>query len=154
MQIVACSVGKARSDKLFENDDPSHRSDLIAALAERGLDAWELNSGGGTMHVIVTLCDYSVAPQINTAQDLALRAELHEAAVQWPYAASLYIATNSLQTECEIGLLGIDGRTDAQVSTEEWKPVGSLKEAVDVFQRYWSERDHWLRTYYEGRLKE
>ena len=44
----------------------------------------------------------------------------------WLFAASLYIATNSFQTDCEIGLMGSDGRTDAKVSTEKWRPVGLL----------------------------
>lgn len=139
---------------MFENDDPTQRANLITALMERGLDAWELNSGGGTMHVIVTLLDYTVDPPINAAQDEVLHSELQKAAETWPYAANLYIATNSLQTDCEIGLLGVDGRTDAQATTEKWEPVGTLEEAVDAFQRYWNDRDSWLRTYWDGNLSE
>jgi hypothetical protein len=137
---------------MFENDDPRQRGDLIAALTEKGMNAWELNSGGGTMHVIVTLLDYTVDPPINTAQDQALRSELQVAVEAWPFAASLYIATNSLQTECEIGLMGVDGRTDAQVATEDWNPISSLEEAVNAFQRYWYSRDDWLRTYRNVKL--
>jgi hypothetical protein len=139
---------------VFENDDPVQREMLISALTEKGLDAWDLNSGGGTMHVIATLLDYTVDPPINTAQDQALRSELQKAAESWSYSANLYIATNSLQTECEIGLMGVDGRTDGQVATEEWEPVGFLEEAVDAFQRHWNNRDIWLRKYRDGKLSE
>jgi len=137
---------------MFENDDPTQRQSLVDALSRNGLDAWELNSGGGTMHVIVTLLDYTVDPPINAAQDRILHAELQKAAGAWPYDANLYIATNSLQTECEIGLMGVDGRIDVQVTTEEWEPVGSLEEAVNAFQHYWHNRDGWLRAYWDGKL--
>lgn len=139
---------------MFENDDPVQRKSLIAALTKEGMDAWELNSGGGTMHVIVSLLDYTVDPSINTAQDEGLHAELQKATQTWPYDSNLYIATNSLQTECEIGLMGVDGRTDAQVATEEWEPVSSLEEAISVFQRYWNNRDTWLRAYRDRKLSE
>jgi hypothetical protein len=98
------------------------------------------------MHVIVTLLDYSVDPPINTAEDSTLRSDIEKAAKDWPYDANLYVATNSFQTDCDIGLMGIDGRTEAQVSLEEWKPVSSLEEAVETIQRYWNERDRWLRA--------
>lgn len=137
---------------MFENDDPIQREMLINALTEKGLDAWELNSGGGTMHVIVTLLDYSVDPAVNTAQNPALRSELQHWAKDWPYAGYLYIATNSLQTDCEIGLLGVDGKTDAQVSLEAWNPVSTLEEAAETIQRYWGQRDKWIQAYLAGEL--
>ncbi len=104
------------------------------------------------MHVIVTLVDFSIDPPINTAEDSALRSELQNAAMGYPYAGYLYIATNSLQTDCEVGLMGVDGKTDAQVSLEEWKPVGSLEEAVETIQRFWEERDEWIRAFLQGEL--
>ncbi len=137
---------------MFENDDPLQRESLINALTEKGLDAWELNSGGGTMHVIVTLLDYSVDPPVIKAQDLALQSEIESSVKDWPYAGYLYIATNSLQTDCEIGLMGVDGKTDAQVSLEKWKPVDSLEEAVETIHRYWNERDEWIRAFLHDEL--
>lgn len=137
---------------MFENDDPVQRESLIKALINDGLDAWELNSGGDTMHVIVTLFDFTVDPSVNTATDLALQAELNNGFRDWPYDGYLYIATNSFQTDCEIGLMGIDGRSEAQVSLEEWKPVSSLAEAVESIRRYWNERDKWIRAYLAGEL--
>ena len=137
---------------MFENDDPAQRKNLITALTEKGLDALELNSGGGTMHVIIQLFDYWVDPPVNAAEDLALRLDLKNAAKNWPYAGYLYIATNNDQTDCEVGLMGVDGKTDAQVSMEEWAPVGSLEEAVETIQRYWSERDKWIRAFLVGEL--
>lgn len=61
---------------MFENNDPAQREELIAALADKGLDAWGLNSGGGTMYVIVTRLDYTVDPPVITAQDAWLHGEL------------------------------------------------------------------------------
>lgn len=137
---------------MFENDDPTQRENLIKALTSLGMDAWELNSGGGTMHVIVTLFDYTVYPPVNAARNPTLRSELQEATSAWPAESYLYLATNSLQTECEIGLMGVDGRTGAQVSLEEWKPVSSIEEAIDAIQQLWNERDTWLRRYLSGEL--
>jgi hypothetical protein len=132
---------------MFENDDPHHRGALLKALRERGLDAVEFNSGGGTMHVIVALIDYVYEPSVNTAESQELRSELENSARGWPHESYLYISTNSLQTNCEIGLMGLDGRTGAQVSHNEWEPVESLEDAVEVFQKYWNERDKWVRAF-------
>lgn len=129
---------------MFENDDPAQRSKLIDTLNESGLDAWEFNSGGGIMHVIVTLLDFTVDPPIITAHDPELKTQLQKAVSNWP-EAYLYIATNSLNTDCEIGLMGADGATGGQIEAGNWLPVDSLENAVLKFQGYWHERDKWLR---------
>ena len=137
---------------MFDNDDPEQREELIQALQAAGLEAGEWDSGGGITHVIVPLLDpYTVPPTIN-AQDPGLRSEFEDGLRIWPYEASLYIATNSLQTPCEIGLMGNDGQTGRQAATAEWKPVGSIEEAVSLFQRFWSERDKWLMALLAGDL--
>lgn len=136
---------------MFENDDSTQRAELIQALQAVGLDAWELNSGGGTMHVIVTLLDCTVEPPVIAANDARLSSDLHKATTQWP-EAYLYIATNSLETDCEIGLMGADGKSGAQLITEEWTPVDSLRGAVSKFQQCWSKRDEWLRRALVGEL--
>lgn len=137
---------------MFDNDDPEQRTSLIQALQAVGLDAWELNSGGGVMHVIVTLLDGTVYPPVISAQDPGLRASLEDVVKTWPHDSTLYIATNSLQSECDIGLMGNDGRTDAQVAMSEWKHADSLEEAVSVFQQIWYERDQWLEALIAGQL--
>lgn len=137
---------------MFENDDRAQRKRLIKALVKDGLDAWELNSGGDTMHVIVTLFDFTVDPPVNTATDATLRAKLENAVKGWISDGYLYIATNSLQSDCEIGLMGIDGTTDAQVSLETWRPIDSLEEAVKTIQQHWNDRDKHIRAYLEGEL--
>ena len=136
---------------MFENDDPAQRAELLQALHAVGLDAWELNSGGGTMHVIVTLLDCTVAPPVIAANDPRLSADLSKAIAEWP-EAYLYIATNSLAFNCEIGLMGADGKTGAQLVTEDWVPVDSLEDAVSKFRQYWNERDKWLQRVLEGEL--
>jgi hypothetical protein len=72
---------------------------------------------------------------------------LHE----WP-EAYLYIATKSLLTGCEIGLMGADGATGAQLITGDAMPVDSLQAAVAKFQQYWNERDTWLQRMLMGEL--
>jgi len=76
-----------------------------------------------------------------SAGDPGLRAEIEAGVRLWPQLTSLYIATNSLRTACEIGLIGDDGRTGAQVSSPEWPRAGSLEEAVALFRAFWDERD-------------
>lgn len=137
---------------MFENDDPKQRKQLIKALKKNGLDAWELNSGGGTMHVIVTLFDFSVNPLVNSATDATLFSKLESTSKEWTSDGYLYIATNSLQSDCEIGLMGWDGRTDAQVSLEAWKPIESLEEAVQTIQQHWNDRDKYIQAYLAGEL--
>ena len=137
---------------MFDNDDPEQREELIQALQAAGLPAGEWDSGGDITHVIVPLLDpYTDPPTIN-AQDPELRSEFDAGLESWEYEASLYIATNSLQTACEIGLMGSDGRTGAQVATADWKPVNSIEEAVSLFRRYWDERDRWLGAFLAGEI--
>ena len=137
---------------MFDNDDPDQREELIQALQAVGLEAGEWDSGGGITHVITPLLDpYSDPPTIN-AQDPALRSEFEGGLQVWPHEASLYIATNSLQTTCDIGLMGSDGRTGDQVATANWEHVDSLEEAVSLFQQLWDERDRWLRAFLVGEL--
>ena len=137
---------------MFDNDDPDKREELIQALQAAGLEAGEWDSGGGITHVIVPLLDpYADPPRIYT-RDPAVFSELWAGLQAWPHEASLYIATNSLQTTCDIGLMGSDGQTGRQAATPSWQPVRSLEEAVSLFQRFWNERDKWLRALLAGEL--
>jgi hypothetical protein len=135
---------------MFDNDNSAHRGQLIHALSSRGLDAWEFNSGGGIMHVVVSLLDASVIPAIITAKDARLQKVLLEKAESWPSCAQLYIATNSLQSPCEIGLMGNDGVTGDQIGSEQWEMVNTLEEALSIFLRYWEARDRLLETFLSG----
>ena len=137
---------------MFDNDDPNQRQDLIRALKSIGLNAWEFNSGGGIMHVVVPLLDRICDPPVVQAQDPEIRSYLENGIKVWPHETCLYIATNSLRTTCEVGLMGNDGRTGNQVTSAEWEHVDSLGEVVSVFQRYWRERDTWLRKLISGEL--
>lgn len=137
---------------MFDNDEPEDRERLIAALQAVGLDASEFESGGGITHVIVPLIDpFSSPPQVS-ARDLELRTKIEAGLGVWPKMTSLYIASNSLRTACEVGLFGDDGRTGAQVSSPEWPHADSLEEAVALFREFWDERDRWLRIFLAGDL--
>ena len=137
---------------MLNNDDPIHRANLIASLSASGLHAWSLNSGGGVMHVVVTLLNMSVKPPVISAQDPTLQARFEQNVNVWLHETMFYIATNSLRTTCEIGLMGQDGRTGSQVASAEWHHVNSLEEALSVFWRLWNERDKWLYDFIEGVL--
>jgi len=104
------------------------------------------------MHVIVTLLDGTVDPPTISAQDSKLCADLENALKAWHCDSTLYIATNSLQSECDVGIMGNDGRTDTQVAAE-WKHADSLEEAVLAFQQLWAKRDSWLKKFIEGKLE-
>ena len=137
---------------MFENDDPLQRQRLIAVLLSSGLDAFEINSGGDVMHVVVPLLEGSPdSPKIR-AQDPKIQADLQARIRVWPCVATLYIATNSLRTDCEIGLMGNYGTTGSQVTSTEWEPAASIEEALDIFQLRWNERDNWLKAFAQGDL--
>ncbi len=151
-RYLSGQIDKAGGLPMFDNDDPEQREELIQALQAAGLEAGEWDSGGGITHVIVPLLDpYSDPPTIN-AQDPSLRPGLEGGLRAWPHEASLYIATNSLQTTCDIGLMGSDGRTGDQVATANWEHVNSLEEAVSLFQQLWDERDRWLGAFLAGEI--
>lgn len=137
---------------MLDNNDPIQRNNLSKTLRSAGLDACELNSGGGIMHLVVTILDTTVKPPIMLAQNPDVKSQLEEAMKTWSHQAMLYIATNSLRTNCEIGLIGNDGRTGNQAASLGWKHVDSLDEAVLTFQQFWNERDRWLRDFINGKL--
>ena len=137
---------------MFNNDDPTHRANLIAVLSSIGIGAWQLNSGGGTKHVLIPLVDTTATPPLISAKSLELKKRLIASAIVWTYDASLYISTNSLNTTCDVGLMGNDGITGAQVASAEWQHIDTLEECVSVIQKLWDARDHWLQVFLAGDL--
>ena len=49
---------------IFDNDNDEHRAQLIARLNQGNIPAYELNSGGWTMHVAATVIDTTADPPI------------------------------------------------------------------------------------------
>ena len=137
---------------MFDNGDPGHRKALIRTLQGRGLDAIEYSSGGGIMHVMVPLLDACTDPPTVTASDPSLRIELESGLQIWPHKALLCIATGSAYELCEVGLFGYNGQTGDQVELTKWEKTSSIEEAETVFQRFWDERDRWLRSFLAGEL--
>ena len=137
---------------MFDNDNPAHRNALIQALQSSGLEAAEYTSGGGIMHVIVTLLDsYTDPPTINTT-DRNLGMELESRLASWSHEAFLCIATGSANEPCEVGLFGYNGQTGGQVELPEWEEANSLQEAEALFWQFWNERDRWLELLLAGKL--
>ena len=103
----------------FDNDEPAHRDALIKTLRARGLDAYEYNSGGNTMHVCVDL--------VNGEMDSE---EL------------LQVATGSADSLCDVGLMGYSAT--GQAGSREWARTPTLDEAIAAFGRYVADRDEWV----------
>ncbi|MGD8465179.1 MAG: hypothetical protein PVI09_15035 [Anaerolineae bacterium] len=137
---------------MFDNDDPAQRKELIQALQASGLDATEYGPGGSIMHVIVPLLDEYGEPHTITASDPDLRKELEAGLQVWEHEVLLCIATGSAHKPCEVGLFGYNGQTGRQVDLPEWEEAKSLEEAKALFQRFWDERDRWLRSFLAGEL--
>lgn len=129
---------------MFENDNPEDREKLVEELIRHDLNAFEWNSGGGIYHVIVPLINpYDDSISIH-AQDKNLVEEMQANIANWPDDTYLFIATNSLQSDCEIGLMGQSGKNGNPVSSPDWKFINYLDEAVKEFQSIWEDRDEWI----------
>lgn len=131
----------------FQNEKLSHRAHLLELLKRSGFPAQELNSGGGTMHVVVPLFDACYQDKvIIEAQADHLKSKLSEIAQTLRWEAYLYIATNSGDRGSEIGLIGNEAESPDMLRT------GTFTETVATFANFWKDRDFWLQEYIAGRL--
>lgn len=135
----------------FENDDPSHRKALIQVLDSAGLNALEFNSGGGIMHVLVPLIDPYSDSEISSAENPEIAQKIITYQKKCKEEVSLYIATGSAASSCDIGFIGDDGYGN-QVDSPVWDHAETLDDAVNIFLKLWQERDHWLQEFIEGKL--
>jgi hypothetical protein len=136
---------------MFENDNPNDREQLIEKLQAKGLPAFEFDSGGGILHVIVPILRSSEQGLEIHAQDSKLHLELERALAYNPYHPHLFIATTSSRTSCEIGLMGEDAYGEV-ISTYDWELIPDAKLAVAIFEGFWNKRDEWLQKWMAGVL--
>ena len=130
---------------MFENDNPEDREKLVEELIRHDLNAYEWNSGGGIYHVIVPIINTYNDSNLIHAQDKNLIENMQANIADWPDETYLYISTNSLQSDCEIGLMGQSGKNGNPVSSPDWKFITSLDEAAKEFQCIWEDRDEWIK---------
>ena len=137
----------------YDNNNPDHRILLVEALKERGIPAFEWNSGGGIYHVIVPLISDSESnPEINS-EDSTLVSIVLNILKRSSYNPFLFIATNSLRTSCDIGLMGEDPNTGDQVGSINWIYAAELKGVIKQIQKHWDKRDILIKSWVEGSLK-
>lgn len=125
---------------MFENDNPIDREQLIEKLQAKGLPAFEFDSGGGILHVIVPLLRSSERGLEIHAQDSELRLELERVLEYNPYHPHLFITTTSASTSCEIGLMGEDAYGEV-ISTYDWELIRDVELAAAIFEEFWNKRD-------------
>ncbi len=136
---------------MFENDNSIDREQLIEKLQAKGLPAFEFDSGGGSLHVIVPLLRSIERGLEIHAQDSEVRLELERALEYNPYHPHLFIATNNLRTSCEIGLMGEDAYGEV-ISTYDWELILDVELAAAIFEGFWNKRDEWLQKWMAGNL--
>lgn len=110
---------------MFDNDDPQHRQQLISLLQEKGINAFELNSGGWTMHVAVALIDSYSEPPVIEAQDPDTRKKVADRLAMLTEAVDFYLVTGSAASNCDIGFIGEDGSGN-QISFPSWEHADAL----------------------------
>lgn len=145
-------MGKQRTaSRMFENDNPEDRKELIKRLIAKGLPAFEFDSGGGITHIVVPLLQ-SDGPIIEVnAESAGLVPEINAYLINNPYNPHLFIATNSLRTSCEIGLMGEDAAGNF-ISTNDWEFAPEIEKAELIFERFWKDRDVWLKKWIAGQI--
>ena len=139
------------STDIFDNDDPTQRQALIEALAAKGLEASDYNSGGGIMHVLIPLVDPYSEPSLVAAESPEVEQKVRSYFEKCPEAASLYIVTGSAMSNCDIGFIGDNGK-GGQIETPKWEHADIIVEAVVIFMKLWSQRDQWLNAFIRGDL--
>ena len=132
---------------MFSNDIPKDRQALIESLKSQGIIAFEWNSGGNIMHVVIPIIGIFSEPYTIETEDSDLRLLVEEHIQKSSGDEFLYISTNSLQTECEIGVMGQNGVTGSQFASDEWIHADSLEDATMVVLNLWNERDKWIQNF-------
>jgi hypothetical protein len=135
----------------FENDEPTHREALIHALSSVGLFATEYNSGGGIMHVMLPLIDPYSNPELVATESPEVSKKVNTFLGECLEIASLSIVTGSSASNCDIGLIGEDGK-GSQINWPAWKHAETLDDAVSIFLKLWKQRDRWIQAYMNGEL--
>lgn len=131
---------------MIDNGKAEDRRALIEALAKHHIPAFEHQSGGHNYHVCVSLID-----EVKGANtwDAELRARVDNEMRAAGIDTTLWIMTSTAETACDVGLWGWDGVGGVG---GDFEPADSLDAAVEVFVRYWCERDKWIRAYVDGEL--
>lgn len=111
----------------MDNDRPEDRRALIEELGGRGIKAYEWTSGGGIMHVA---------------------APLHEEGEENIFQ----VATGSAETDCEVFLMGWRGGGGVETPPSEWIHPGTIGEAADAFESFFTRRGEMLERYRSGDL--
>jgi hypothetical protein len=107
--------------------------------------------GGDITHVIVPLLQEGEEGYEINAENGDLALDLHAALEYGARNPHLFIATNSLETSCEIGLIGEDVY-GAVVGSEHWEHAAGVEDAIGLFENFWQNGDEWLRKWVEGEL--
>ena len=136
---------------MLDNDNPEHRADLVAQLRAKGLPAFEWSSGGDINHVVLPLRQEGDEGYEINAENGDLAPELHTILEHSQHNPHLFIATNSLLTSCEIGLMGedVDGEF---VASENWRHAADFESAVGLFEEFWQNGHEWLRKWVDGEI--
>ena len=131
---------------MFENDNPENRKELIQRLITMGLPALEFDSGGGIIHVVVPLLQSDDLGFEVNAEGAELISEINAYLADNQFDPHLFIATNSLRTPCEIGLMG-ENADGEFVSTNDWEFAPEIDDAQRIFEKFWKDRDAWLKRW-------
>jgi hypothetical protein len=129
---------------IFDNDNDEHRAQLIERLNQVNIPAYELNSGGWTMHVAAAVVDTTADPPVIEVENQELKRKV--LAVSESKDFLLLIVSGSAASNCDIGLFYEDHESPA----DEWIHVDTLEEAIEEFRRHWALRDDLVRAMLRG----
>jgi len=110
----------------IDNDEPAHRAALIEALRAEGMEAYEYHSGGGVMHVVVDL--------VNEEGNENL----------------LQIATGSVASLCDVGLMGWND--NGNVQSPDFTHTPTVRDTVKAFKNYHADGEAWIRRFHSSEL--
>lgn len=132
---------------MFDSNQPGDRQALVEALQSIGLEARQADVGEGKQNVIVPLLDMGLNAPIVDSENPELETYHAEAAQDWSNRAYLYVTTQRTGEGTQIGVTGKHADTGEKFSSEIWKKVASLDEAVAAFQEFWQQRDTWINNF-------
>jgi len=136
---------------MLDNDNSVDRADLAAQLRAKGMPAFEWSLGGDLTHVVVPLLQEGEEGYEINSLDGDLGLELHAILEHGAHNPYLFIATNSLESACDIGLMGEDIYGQF-VGSAHWEHAAEVEDAIGLFRGFWENGDEWLRKWADGDL--
>lgn len=133
------------------DENAIQREQLIQALVESGLNAYEASDEDGTKSVNLAIFDTRYSPAIVSVKDPELKDYIINAGETWSTETFLQIVIKDIDDSNIIGVVGQKGEGGKIYELGEWQRATTIDQAVLIVQSLWTGRDVLLNEFISGK---